>query len=73
MRCEKKLCIHIRGDNAVLILNKTAPTVSPYINVAPAAMYVCEIEQAQSLQRAVTMLQSNLHGFLQKSQTEHLR
>lgn len=29
-----------------IIYNKSAQTVSPYINVTSAAVYVCKIEQA---------------------------
>lgn len=47
-------------------------TVSPYINVTPAAVYVCKVQQAQRLQRTVTVLQSDLHRFLQRFRTESL-
>lgn len=40
--------------------------VTTYIKVMPAAVYVCKVLQAQSLQGTVTMLQSNLHRFLLK-------
>lgn len=38
--------MYIWGENPNIIYNKSAQTVSPYINVTPAAVYVCKIEQA---------------------------
>lgn len=57
--------MYITGENPSITFKQSAQLVSPYINVTPAAVYVCKIKQAQSLQRAVTMLQGDLHGFLE--------
>ena len=40
--------------------------MTAYISVFPTAVDVSKVEQAQSLQRAVAVLQSDLHGLLEE-------
>ena len=40
--------------------------MTAYISIFPTAVDVSKVEQAQSLKRAVAMLQGDLHGLLEE-------